>query len=441
MTINGRDEWQRDEDRKRAEKLAHQSADMQLDAQQWLREGRGTTTVLLGAGASVGAGVPASEAMTRELSRIYNDHQTVGRRITYLFNFIVGSKVAFDSARGASAELLPGIEWVFSAIEMMQDAEGTTFAPLVGEWRTPVPAKNRSMSGMLKHNMDRWGTKTSSPNSLYDMVTEVVKANANVEDNTTTYKMLRSSVLDELKKMTNRADAYTASYLLPLLKAKVEGQPFNIATLNYDLAIERVAETAEIPVDVGIEAWNSGTAWNWDEDEDQVRLLKLHGSIDWAWKERSYGDEPSDDDDTFGFGVDRIVRSEAFVTERYKEPALIFGEVGKLRAEGAFLPMLGEFSEMLNQGTVLLVIGYSFRDSHINVAIRRWLSSNKESTVIVVDPSLSDNLIGENPYGKKDFFKSMTDHLSADDAYCRIAFIPMRAKEAFATLFPVSIQP
>ena len=67
-------------------------------------------------------------------------------------------------------------------------------------------------------------------------------------------------------------------------------------------------------------------------------------------------------------------------------PAVIFGQRGKLRAEGPFLSLLAEFERQLSNAGRLVVIGYSFRDDHVNEIIRRWTADDIARQITVVDP-------------------------------------------------------
>ena len=61
----------------------------------------------------------------------------------------------------------------------------------------------------------------------------------------------------------------------------------HIATLNYDLGVETAAQLGELSVDTGITKWRGGLRWRWDLDNPDVKLLKLHGSLNWG---RPYGE-------------------------------------------------------------------------------------------------------------------------------------------------------
>jgi hypothetical protein len=61
-----------------------------------------------------------------------------------------------------------------------------------------------------------------------------------------------------------------------------------------------------------------------------------------------------------------------------------FGGANKLTAEGPFLALLSKFDEHLNQQRNLVVIGYSFRDPHINHCIVRWLERDPARSMTII---------------------------------------------------------
>jgi hypothetical protein len=67
---------------------------------------------------------------------------------------------------------------------------------------------------------------------------------------------------------------------------------------------------------------------------------------------------------------------------------MVFGQGSKLRSDGPFLAMLVEFDRMLAETEWLTVIGYSFRDDHINAALTRWLNGDRAQRISVIDPSV-----------------------------------------------------
>lgn len=55
------------------------------------------------------------------------------------------------------------------------------------------------------------------------------------------------------------------------------------------------------------------------------------------------------------------------------DPALVFGHGAKLRADSPFLSLSAESESRLAGATRLAIVGYSFRDDHVNDVIRRWI--------------------------------------------------------------------
>ena len=69
---------------------------------------------------------------------------------------------------------------------------------------------------------------------------------------------------------------------------------------------------------------------------------------------------------------------------------LVFGLRGKLRPDGPFLAMLVEFWNWLLAAERLVVVGYSFRDEHINKLIEDWIGVRKGCVVEIVDPCVPE---------------------------------------------------
>lgn len=76
---------------------------------------------------------------------------------------------------------------------------------------------------------------------------------------------------------------------------------------------------------------------------------------------------------------------EAGTDHASKEPELILGPWPKLQPDEPFLTLYYEFRKALRSAKLCVVIGYSFRDTHINDALRE--ASCRGLTVIDVNPS------------------------------------------------------
>ena len=162
--------------------------------------------------------------------------------------------------------------------------------------------------------------------------------------------------------------------------------PVEIFTTNYDLLLERGMESAETPYFDGfvgsvepfflITAVDSAATTlgfppvprNW------LRLWKLHGSLNW----RSRRDQLT--------GVVRIVRANASAPVPDEE--LIIYPSHQKYADSRRLPFLAyhdRLRHLVTSGEALLVIvGYSFSDQHLNEVIFQGLRSNSRLAVTVL---------------------------------------------------------
>lgn len=67
----------------------------------------------------------------------------------------------------------------------------------------------------------------------------------------------------------------------------------------------------------------------------------------------------------------------------------------------------------MSRAEKLIVIGYSFRDEHVNELIQRWTSEDVRRTITVVDPNFPKRF----PFGQpKDFRATMTRYLLPPDS-------------------------
>jgi len=158
------------------------------------------------------------------------------------------------------------------------------------------------------------------------------------------------------------------AYLAPLLNLlRMQGR-LVIATLNYDNAIELLAEGHDVQCQTGIDEWSRTGSFTLSGDG--LFLLKIHGSIDWE----SIDGAPSPDR-PLPHRIIRRVSPERLNGVPYR-PAVIFGQRNKLTAEGPFLDLLRAFKGELARSTTVTAIGYSFRDAHINEYLLQWLNAD-----------------------------------------------------------------
>lgn len=341
------------------------------------------TLTLLGAGASIDAGIPGSTAMTEQIVAAMDTPQYRYWGLTHAVNYAIGAMVAHRTANGASAYAGIDVEDLFSAVQMLAERESLEIAPFV-EW-SPALAGVRQGSGRMPAFFDQNFRRAVLEERAFPgpshLIEEAITAVAGADAASTEklYEQLSEALLKALTALVD-VDDKSLDYLRPILEPG--DHPTEIATLNYDRSIELLCEQQNIRLDTGIEEWSGGGDWSWD-DRAQVRLLKIHGSIDWRiYSERGPG----------GLSETRVATTDKLDSQQREAlPGVVFGARGKLRADGPFLPMLREFDNMLARADRLLVVGYSFRDAHINVALSKWVNSSPLRELSVIDPAFDDD--------------------------------------------------
>lgn len=186
--------------------------------------------------------------------------------------------------------------------------------------------------------------------------------------------------------------------------------PLRVFSLNYDLCIEKVCgRDAKIERGFGDER-----NWHWKNFEDAPEanpvmfLYKLHGSLDWEREQNSglitLSDEPS-------------------AIEDYNN-AIIFGLTHKTQYIDPYLFLAYEFRRWTLEAKLIIIIGYSFGDDHINGIIKQALVRDKNCKVLIVSPGAQQDLektcvnlgisveqVATAPHGARKF---LTDVLSVE---------------------------
>lgn len=331
--------------------------------------------ILLGAGASTEAGVPATFAMTERLVAGVGQSYSGGSQA---LNFVCGALMAHDAAQGESPYVGLDVERVFAAVQLLAERNKLEVTPFVASWHPAVDAWDRKSS---PPGFDRelpeaiFGKFGRSPQALIEKLIEA-KTGTGTGD---VYDYLAREMTGQLRGIVG-PPYKPLSYLTPLIKAvnaAVGGG--TIATLNYDLTIEQACADAGVLVDTGIEHWIENRRWRWSATG--VGLLKLHGSIDWAWNwpPGKRGEMPAP----------TVIRV-GDLQSGGRDPVLVFGSRNKLQPDGPFLSLLAEFEDKLSECDQLVVVGYSFRDDHVNEVIRRWAHDDESRTLSLVDPTPSE---------------------------------------------------
>lgn len=177
-----------------------------------------------------------------------------------------------------------------------------------------------------------------------------------------------------------------------VLQRKQTSPRVKIFTLNYDLLFEDAATVANAIVIDGFSytfpRTFSGRYFDYDivqregsklKEEDNFvqrvfHLHKLHGSINWE-RNKETGDV--------------IVNNET------EEALMVYPREAKYEDsyEQPFFEMMARFQRnlRLNDDTLLVCIGYSFNDKHINAAIEEALNQNPGFRLAIIDPGFDND--------------------------------------------------
>ena len=113
------------------------------------------------------------------------------------------------------------------------------------------------------------------------------------------------------------------------------------------------------------------------------------------------------------------------IRKGHNSPAVVFGQRNKLTAEGPFLDLLFAFRQELERAGRLTVIGYSFRDPHVNEYLAQWINASPEHRFRIVDPGFQNS--------KESFAGALQRHCQA-----RLEVISEKAEAVLGALFPAA---
>lgn len=386
------------------------------------------TVILLGAGASDEAGVPMSVPMTTRLvNRIGADRQS--HVLASALHFVCGAILAYDAAEGEDPlGGPPDVERVFAAIRLLEERRDLEVTPFVASWHPAVDAWDRDTAHVAPANFDQQlqdALLSGNPafGNAQALILALIQAQSQPTQVGRTYRRLADRMLAALQAAVATTPK-KVGYLRPLVRQARHLGQLTIATLNYDLSIEQAATAEEIPVETGIEHWISTGRWSWPNDG--IRLLKLHGSINWFFAGTH----------TAGHLPRNVVEVTAH-PEPGRRPALLFGQRGKLQAEGPFLGLLAEFENALSSAQQLVVIGYSFRDDHVNDVVTRWSAEDVGRRLLIVDPFWPQYTDASASDQGWDFRAQLHQHLSGSALQgipARLAVWRMRSSVAIERL-------
>lgn len=292
--------------------------------------------VLLGAGASVEAGVPASAKMIDEIERLLASEEWKGFKDLYhhikaAIHYAAGIKGRFKS------DVSYNIETLVNTLYELERNEEHPIYPFVAAWN----------SRMMSYAGSDFG--------------EVSK--------------FRKQILRALKGWVQLESPGKAAYYSGLRELQRALQfPLKVFSLNYDLCVEGLA-AHDFRIETGFSGVGEDHRWEWkrfDETEPEaeppeIYLYKMHGSINWK----------RDDSGNLIW----VNHTDNILPDKMQ---VIFGRDFKLEAADPYLFYAFEFRRCSLEARAILVIGYGFGDEHINKMLIQAVRHDPTKRLVVV---------------------------------------------------------
>jgi hypothetical protein len=161
-----------------------------------------------------------------------------------------------------------------------------------------------------------------------------------------------------------------------------------VVTTNYDLVLERYSSKTSnkygkqffnrgfVPEQGGNERYLPLDKVLYEYPHTEIKYLKLHGSIDWWFRDRDQ------------LIVERdLPRALTSLTgEKYRDRLMVYPIYEKYVSKNPFFALYNYFRKLLHYHFVYVVIGYSFRDPAINNAFHDSLVLHPEKRIIIINP-------------------------------------------------------
>lgn len=290
---------------------------------------------LLGAGASVDAGIPTSIQMIKDVEALLekNEEWNLYKK---LYNFVKSSILHGDGINGLFGNNVTyNIERLVYTLSELEQNEQHILYPFTTGWHPKL-------------------VELAEPN--FERISQ-----------------LKRKIVGRLKEKWILLENYEkANYYRALMEfQKVYQYPIRIFSLNYDLCVEKTCQVVRIERGFNEERLLDVKLFEDDPDEPvNFFLYKMHGSID--WKKNEYG---------------LLTYSDEAGSISIRELEIIFGTNNKLQYADPYLFSFYEFARYCLRAKLIITIGYSFGDEHINGIMGQALRQNGKTKILSVRPS------------------------------------------------------
>ncbi|MCC6545646.1 SIR2 family protein [Candidatus Sumerlaeota bacterium] len=342
--------------------------------------------ILLGAGASVDAGIPHSVSMVQKLEcLLQNDKEW--KDFLHLYNYVKSAIIYSDGIRGHFVSGF-NIERLVSTLDDLRKGDDHPLYPFIGAWSPKL-------------------TEVAGPNL------------ARVH-------LFRELIVKKLREWVTLNHNEDAQYYARLTDfAKEYEHPLRVFSLNYDRCVEIACAHSAIG-----RGFDGDKCWDWrmfePVEEPAIFLYKLHGSVDWEK------------------GTDgRVTYRDGYNNIHHDQLSIIFGTTYKLQYVDPFLFLAYQFRRWtLDSARLIVAIGYGFYDDHINGIMAQALKNNPTMRVLAVIGPVNEERKAEET-------NRILRVLGLSDS-SRVACMPLGAKEflthhltiiELAKVFPSDVSP
>lgn len=281
---------------------------------------------LFGAGISADAGIPTSTKMIKEVEELVKtDNRWSAYKDLY---FLIKSGIEFSYGIQGKEPLF-NIEILLNTLNELEKKEMHPLYPFIGSW-------NIRFNEVIGNE--------------FDLI-----------------KNFREDIIEKLKQWMQPQNFKESEYLKKIKNIRNDiNFPIRIFTLNYDLLLEKNLKNSKLNIEMG---FDEERKWNYKKftefpHEPDIYLYKLHGSIDWQRDEKT--------------------QTVSQVDNTPQNPDLIFGIQYKMQYIDPYLFMISEFRYYCLNTKLIVCLGYSFSDEHINSIISQANLMDKSKKIFAL---------------------------------------------------------
>lgn len=161
----------------------------------------------------------------------------------------------------------------------------------------------------------------------------------------------------------------------------------DIVTLNHDTLVEQILTENNISFVDGFGSQDGDVRWQddtvYDAKDAKVRLIKPHGSVNWYkfnlnGKERHAiidGKDPTQCNNQKGERLKNYIKTPSFLSGRDKVISY---------NQGIYTDVFYRFHRALRENNLMVMSGYGWGDTAINLRLENWVDYNKNNRIILL---------------------------------------------------------